>query len=142
VAGFGKRHCKELLNHTFGKTPDTTPAGVIYLSLHTADPGEDGQTSNEATGSGYARKVTAATDWNAATNADPSVTTNGVDLAFPTATGDWSSGTAFTHVGLWIHATLTTEANFLGVATLNVAKSVLNNDTMTILSGALSVTMD
>jgi hypothetical protein len=45
-------------------------------------------------------------------------------------------------VGLLIHATLTTEANFLGVATLNVAKSVLNNDTMTILSGALSVTMD
>jgi hypothetical protein len=145
AGSLGKRVCKEVLNHLLGKTPDTTPAGVVYLSLHTAHPGEDGQTSNEATGTSYARVSRAATDWNAATNADPSVATNATSAAFPasgTAGGDWSSGTAFTHVGIWAHPTLTTEANYIGAAALaGTPGPVLSGGTLTIAAGQLSISL-
>lgn len=138
----GKRVCKEMLNHFLGKTPDTTPAGVLYLSLHTADPGEDGQTSNEATGTGYARKQTAASDWNAATDADPSVSTNANALAFAQAGGNWASGSNLTHMGFWTHATTATEAVFCGRIALTTAKPVLSGDTAEFAAGALSLSLD
>jgi hypothetical protein len=141
-SALGKRVDKELLNHLFGKTPDTTPAGVLYISLHTGDPGNDGQTANEATGSAYARVTTAATDWNAATNAEPSVTTNANAITFPTATGNWSSGTNFTYIGIWKHLTNTGEADFIGRAALTVAKPVMNGDTLSIAAGSLSISLD
>lgn len=137
--GFGKRHLKELNNHTFGKTPDTTPAGAIYVSLHTASPGTDGQTSNEATGSGYARKLTAASDWSASTDADPSITKNGVAIAFAAATGNWSSLASFTHFGLWLHATSTTEANYIGCGVLATPQPVANTNVPTFAIDALQL---
>lgn len=138
----GKRVCKETLNHIFGRTPDTTPAGVVWISLHTASPGENGQTSNEATGTGYARVSMVAADWEDATDADPSVMANATDIEFPQAGGDWSSGNPFTHAGIWAHASSTTEANFVGAFALAVAKSVLNGDTLTIAAGDFQVTLD
>jgi len=142
MSGYGRRQASETLNHLFGKTPDTTPAGVLYVSLHTGDPGEDGQTANEATGSGYARVLTAATDWNAATLADPSVADNANPIAFPAATGDWSAGADMTHFGLWNHLTLGAEANFIGSGSLTVAKPVLNGDTASFAAGAFQFTLD
>ena len=38
ATGWGKRVQKEMQNHQRGKTPDTTPAGIVWSSLHTADP--------------------------------------------------------------------------------------------------------
>jgi hypothetical protein len=138
----GRRFMQNLLNWAFGKTPAATPAGVIYLSLHTASPGTDGQTSNEATGSGYARVATSAASWNVATAADPSVLTNAALIQWPTATGDWSGGANFTHVGMWAHATSTTEANFLGAQAIGTPRNVLNGDTLQLQAGAFSVTAD
>ena len=140
--GIGKRQMGELHNHLFGKTPDTTPAGVLYVSLHTASPGEDGQTSNEATGTGYARKSTAASDWSAATNADPTVTKTGVAITFAAAGGSWSSGATFTHFGLWAHASSTTEANFVGWGTLSVGKVVASGDIPSFAIDALTMSSE
>lgn len=138
----GKRVCRELLNHLFGKTPDTTPAGVVYMSLHTGDPGEDGQAGNEATGTGYARVSRAATDWDVATDADPSVLDNATEIAFPQAGGDWSAGADFTHVGIWTHASNATEAEYVGACALTTAKPVLNGDTLSIAAGSLTISLD
>lgn len=111
----------------------------IYVSLHTADPGADGQTANEAIGSGYARADTVPADWGAASLAVPSVALNANTITFATATGDWSSGADFTHAGLWTHLTETGEAYFIGRALLTVAKPVTNGDTVSFAIGALSV---
>lgn len=97
----------ELLAHLFanaavtgvgdagGLLPSAT-AGSLYLSLHTADPGEAGdQTTNEVAYTSYARVAVArnGTAWT--------VTGNAVALAantqFPPGTG--GSGTA-THFGI------------------------------------------
>lgn len=142
MGGYGKRHAKESLNHTFGKTPDTTPAGVLYVSLHTGDPGEDGQTANEASGGSYARKVTSAASWNAATDADPSVTDNASAITFVTATADWSSASDMTHYGLWSTLSGTGEADYVGSGVLDVARPVLDGDTPEFAAGTLKMTMD
>lgn len=138
----GKRMAGALLNYLFGKAPSATPAGVIYVSLYTADPGEDGQGAGAATGSGYARVATAAADWVAATNADPAVIANANVVTFPTATGTWSAGANFTHAALWDHATNTAEANYLGMCILAVPKPVINTDIASFAAGALTMSMD
>ncbi len=137
ASGYGKRQIRSLLNHASGKTPDDTDAGVWYVSLHTADPGDDGQTSNEATGTGYARVVTAATTWGVATDATPSIMTSILSVTFPTAGGDWSTGTDFTHFGLWNHATNATEAEYVGRGLLTSAAPVLSGQTAIFPVGAL-----
>ena len=64
---------------------------TVYLSLHTAAPGETG--ANEVVGAGYARQAVA---WGAPTNG---VGTNSgtVTVPVPTSGGPF----AVTHVGLW-----------------------------------------
>ncbi len=69
--------CNDLINLIFRSTPiagladndATTPLTVLYLSLHTADPGVGGaQTTNEASYTGYARLAVdrTGTGWDAA----------------------------------------------------------------------------
>lgn len=77
-----------------GLRGSSTP-GSLYVSLHTADPGEAGdQTTNEATYTGYARAAVAR-------GAGFIVTGNSVspaaDVPFPVGSG--GSGTA-THLGI------------------------------------------
>lgn len=140
MAGFGKRVAKEILNLFFGKTTAfSTSAGVLYISLHTGDPGEDGQTANEVSGGSYARKSTAATDWNAATDADPSVTTNATDLTFVTATGAWGT---ITHFGVWTHASNATEAEFLYSGSLSPSQAVVSGNTVSFPAASLQFTLD
>jgi hypothetical protein len=74
----------------------STAEGSLYLSLHTADPGEAGdQTTNEITYTGYARAAVARS------SAGFTVTGNSLSPAapidFPVGTG--GSGTA-THAGI------------------------------------------
>lgn len=141
MPGYGKRQAKESLNHTFGKTPDTTPVGVIYVAMNTGDPGEDGQTANEASGGSYARVLTAASDWNAATDATPSVTSNANAVAFATATADWSAGADMTNFSLWKSLSGTTEADYIGTGTLEQDRAVLDEDDPEFGAGTLKMTM-
>lgn len=80
-------------NHLFGKIAFTPP--TIYVALSTADPGEDGSGMAEPyEQNGYARKLTAASDWNDSANG---LTDNAAELAFPQATGSWGT---ITHTAL------------------------------------------
>lgn len=92
-------------------------AGSLYLSLHTADPGEAGdQTTSEATYTGYGRVAVART------SAGFTVSGNAASLAaaidFPAGTG--GSGTA-THVGIGTSASGTGKLLYKGPLTPNIA---------------------
>lgn len=72
----------------------STPATNLYVSLHTADPGEGGtQASNEATYTSYARVAVARTTggWTVASGA----VTNAAEIVFPEATGGTNDITHF-----------------------------------------------
>ena len=104
----------QMLNWQFGKSPAVTPAGIVYIGLHVGSPGHDGQSGTEATGSGYARVLTAATDWAAAVTASGVVTlSNATEIVFAAASGDWSSGGEHTHWTMWNHLTNNAASNFL-----------------------------
>lgn len=139
--GLGKRVHKELLNHLFGKTPDTTPAGVLWVALFEGDPGDDGQSGTEGNGTGYARVATVAADWNAATDATPSVTDNANPVVFPEAGADWNGGANFTHFALFKHVTNTGEADYIGRGELTTAKPVLEGIVAEFAAGALRMRM-
>jgi hypothetical protein len=139
MAGYGQTFMKALNDQVFGKAAFTNPNGVMYISLHTADPGVDGQTSNEVSGGSYARKLTAASDFNAATTADPSVTTNANTLTFVTATANWGT---VTHFGLWRTLAGTTAADFIGRGALSASQTINNTNTASFAAGALSHSFD
>lgn len=76
--------------------PGAATAGSLYLSLHTADPGETGdQTTSEIAYTSYARVAVARSGagWTITANAAALV----ADASFPAGTG--GSGTA-THFGI------------------------------------------
>ena len=141
---FGKELCRQLMNTVFGKTPAYAAPANYYVSLHTGDPGEDGQTANEATGAGYARVSTLPADWNPSTLADPALldNLNAVTFAQCTEAAGWSAGANMTYAGLWRTLAGTVEADYLGTALLDVAKPVLNGDTPEYAAGDLNFTMD
>lgn len=100
---------------------------TVYLSFHTADPGETG--ANEF--SAYGRPaVHIATGANSTYAND---TTHSVVVS--------STGT-ITHVGLW-DASTTGAGNFFWGGALSASKVVANTgDTVTLAIGALTVTLD
>lgn len=70
----------------------SSPFTNLYVSLHTADPGEAGvQTTNECAYTSYARVAVARTSggWTVSTNSVSPV----ADIVFPTATGGTETAT-------------------------------------------------
>lgn len=115
----------------------------MYVSLHTADPGTDGQTANEATGGGYvASGPTSSATWNAGTSANPNVITNAAVITFPTATGaGYNSGTtAMTFFGLW-RTTGRTAADFIGRGSIT-SQLIVTGNVPSFAIGALSTTIN
>jgi hypothetical protein len=151
AVGFGRRFRNNIMNWAFGKTPATTPAGVVYLSLHTTNPGDDGQGGGEPTfTNGYARVAMAAADWNALSNTPPppandaaSAITNANNINFgPSSGGAFSSGaTPLTYLGIWTASTGTTESLYIGRVQLTSGQVVnAAGITVTIAPAQLSVT--
>ncbi|MDP6423261.1 MAG: hypothetical protein QGG14_00845 [Planctomycetota bacterium] len=126
-----------MINWAGGKLPADTDAGVWFVSLHTADPGDDGQTANEATGTGYARVATTAATWGVATDATPSIMSSILAVTFPTAGGNWSAGTPFSHFGLWNTLAGTPEADYVGRGELSTPAPVYSGQTPIYPAGAL-----
>lgn len=84
----------KILDHSSGKAAWTMPTASI--GLFTAAPTDAGG-GTEVAGGSYARKTTAAADWNSASSGQQ---TNAQALAFPTATADWApSGTPLVAYG-------------------------------------------
>lgn len=74
----------------------TSPLTNLYVSLHTADPGEAGdQTTSEATYTSYARVAVARTSggWTVTNNS----VSPAADISFPAATG---GSNTITHFGI------------------------------------------
>lgn len=129
-----------LLNAFFGNTSAfgaLASAPTIYVALFTTQPATDGTGGSEVstTSTGYARVATAASDWNAATNANPAVVTNVNAITFPKATGSWGTITSF---GLYDAAT---GGSYLGGGTITTQKSPTSGDTPQYDAGQLSASL-
>lgn len=97
----------------------SSTAGSLYVSLHTADPGEAGsQTTNETTYTSYARVAVARSGagWTVTGNSvSPAAT-----ISFPACTG----GTAtITHVGIGTDSSGAGVLLYKGALTPNIAVS-------------------
>lgn len=96
-------------------------AGSLYLSLHTADPGEAGtQATSETAYTGYARLAVARTTGGF------TVTGSGVSLV---ANADFGSctaspGTAITHFGIGDASSGATKLRYSGTLTPNITMAV------------------
>jgi len=130
-----------LLNSLFKKTSALgalASAPTTYVALSSTLPTEAGTNITEPSTGSYARVSTAAGDWVAATNADPSVVSNGNAITFPTASGDWLSAASIPYFFL---VDASSSGNVLAIGTLAVPKTVLNGDTPSFAVGGLTVTL-
>lgn len=131
MAGFSNAVEQAILNCYFNQTNITAPTN-IYMSLHSADPGETGV--NELTGNGYAR--TECTSSFPANSGGGSLAN---DVAITTAAATDSDWTEATHFGIW---TASTSGTFIGGGQLSASKTVQVGDTATFAVGALTITLD
>jgi hypothetical protein len=139
---FSNYTAQAILNALFGKTSNfgaLASAPTVYVALSSTTPTEAGANVTEPSGGSYARVETAASDWNAATDADPSVVTNAEAVTFPEATATWVSGANLTHAVLYDAAT---DGNVLGSGALGTPKPVTEGDTAEIAAGDVSISLD
>jgi len=116
-----------------GLQPAAT-AGSIYVSLHEADPGEDGdQTDQETDYTNYARvgKARSASEWSVASG----VADNDNIIEFATC---GATGATITHFGLGFAASSTGSRDINGTASLVVSNGI----TPQFAAGALDTSMD
>lgn len=114
-------------------------AGSLFISLHTADPGEAGtQTTSEATYTGYARVTVArsGSGWTVSGTA-PTEATNAAAINFAACTGGTNTITFF---GIGTASTGTGELLLSGALTSSLAVST--GITPSFAIGALAVTLD
>lgn len=127
----------KILDHILGGG-DYTRLATVYVSLHTADPGDAGTPqTNECTGTNYARVAVTnnATNFPAASSGAKS---NGTAINFPTpGSGGW--GTA-THFGIGNAASGAGVLLFSGA--LAVAKTINQDDVVSFATGDLDITAD
>ena len=135
-----------LLNHIFGNNANASNSATvfnapatdsIYVSLHTADP-TDAASGAEVSGNGYTRSNASGTlTFTVAQAAGTTTAKNDQAIAFPQATGDYSSNV--THIGIWDAAS---SGNMLFHGALTVAKTVTQGDTFQINANALVITLE
>lgn len=97
----------------------TSPLTNLYVSLHTADPGEAGdQTTSEATYTSYARVAVARTSggWTVTANSVSPVAT----IGFPAATGGTNT---ITHFGIGTASSGAGKLLYSGTVTPNISVS-------------------
>lgn len=114
----------------------SSPITNIYISLHTADPGEAGdQTSSEATYTGYARVavVRTASGWTVTNNS----VTNAAAITFPQCTG---GSNTITHFAVGTASSSTGKVLYKGALTASLAVS--NLIIPEFAAGTLTVTED
>jgi hypothetical protein len=114
----------------------SSPLTNLYVSLHTADPGETGsQTTSEATYTSYARVAVARTSggWTVSGNTASNVGT----ITFPACTG---GSNTITHFGI---GSLTSGAGVLYFSgSLTASLAVSTGITPSFAAAALTVTAD
>ncbi len=124
-----------LVGDAGGLLPSST-AGSLFVTLHTADPGETGdQTTSEATYTSYARVAVARTSggWTVSGG----TVTNAAAINFPQATGGTNT---ITHFGVGTATSGASKLLYSGALTSNLAVS--NGITPSFAIGALSISED
>lgn len=117
----------KVLDHVFGGTSYTAPS-TLYLSLHTANPDEDGSGA-EVSGGGYARQtITFTTSGN--------TTSSSAAVEFPTATANYGT---VTHVGVY---DASSAGNLLAYAALTSSKTIETGDVFRVPTGDLDISLD
>lgn len=114
-----------LLEHVFKNTAYTSPT-TVYLSLHTADPGETG--TSECTGGSYARQSIA---FSAASNPAGTIANSGTVTfsAMPAAT--------VTHFAIWDNSSA---GNCLITGALGASKTVGAGDSVSFAASSVVIT--
>lgn len=111
-------------------------AGVFWIGLHTADPGETGdQTTNETAYTNYARQDEArnTTQWTVTGN----TADNDNAIGFPTG---GASGATLTHFGLG--SATSGAGNLFLYGALTSSLAVSSGITPSFAAGALDITLD
>lgn len=117
ASGLGKRRNGISLNAVFDQAH-------IYCAAFVGDPGVAGTSGTEITDSAYVAFDSVPANWTAASDADPCVISNAVEISYPAAAAAWAGGSAVTHIGFYTHATLRTEQYYEGRAELTEVKTV------------------
>lgn len=102
--------------------------GDLWISLHTADPGETG--ANEATAVGRVQ-ITSASGWDSAED-DPTTGGRRQVTASQISFGNASTTETVTHVGFW---TAETSGTFRGGAELTSSQELVEGNPVTIPAG-------
>jgi hypothetical protein len=86
-------YANKALDMAFGLAANTFPAN-LYIGLSSTQPDNTGGNVTEPAGNNYSRvlSINNATNWPAASGRTKS---NGTDIIFPAATGDWGAQTYF-----------------------------------------------
>lgn len=111
----------DLMKFLFNETAMPSYGSTLYVSLHTADPGEAGnQTTNEATYTSYARVAVARTSggWTVSANQ----ASNTAEVLFPECTGGTNT---ITHVAVGTAASGAGQLLYSGALTTSVSVSNL-----------------
>lgn len=114
----------------------STAVGSLYVSLHTADPGEAGtQATSEATFTSYARVAVARTSggWTVASGA----ASNTAAVTFPACTG---GSNTVTHFG--VGASSSGAGKLLYSGALSASLAVSNGITVSFAAGELDLSED
>lgn len=118
----------KFLDHFLG-TASTTSPGTVYLSLHTADPTDDGSGAEVSTsGSAYVRKVIA---FSAASGGSA---TNSGAVTFDTATSAWGT---ISHIGVW---DASSSGNLLFHGALDASKTIASGDVFKVNASGITMT--
>lgn len=118
-----------MLNLTLNGTAFTA-ISTPYVSLHTADPTDDGSGA-EVSGGSYART---SASFATASGTGGSVATD-ADVTFPTATASWGT---VTHIGIWDGPS---GGQLLYHTPLDSSKTIDTGDIFKITTGNLTVAL-
>jgi hypothetical protein len=122
-----------ILDHIVGKTSYTMPS-TVYLALFTTAVNDAGG-GTEATGGSYARKLTAGSDWTAAS---AGASSNATVITFVTPTGSWGT---VTHFAIMASVSGTTAADYIGWSDLTTSQAIGTGNTVSFAIGALTLTL-
>ena len=124
TVGLSAANTANKLLETIGRTGTTFTAGVLYVKLHTGDPGSAGTANASAVTTRYAATFSAASAGSMA------LTSMGGTYAM--------TGTeTISHISLH---DASTAGNFLWSVALTASKSVINGDTLSLTSLTLAFT--
>ena len=119
----------ELLDHVFANNAYTSPT-TVYVSLHTANPDEDGSGTEVSTsGTAYVRQSGAFT-------VSGNTATTSAAIEYPTATAGYGT---VTHIGIW---DASSAGNMLAYAALTASKTIASGDVFRIPAGDIDITLD